>query len=134
MFTQTFTTRFSETDALGHISNTTFPVWFEAAREPVFQIFTPSLAVNEWRLILAKIDISFHAQTYYGKQVEVRTYVSRIGSSSFDIYQELWQAQQMTASGTAVMVHFDHHQQRSSAIPQNIVTQLTEHLHTPTSE
>ena len=35
MDTTTITPRFSETDMLGHISNTTLPIWFEGARATV---------------------------------------------------------------------------------------------------
>ena len=43
MLVDTITPRFCDTDALGHISNTTLPVWFEGARDPIFRWFTPDL-------------------------------------------------------------------------------------------
>ena len=128
MFKESFMPRFSDTDALGHINNTMLPIWFEGARDAVFRLFIPDLNLNEWPLILAKIDVSFHAQIYYGEQVEIRTYIGRIGGSSFDVYQELWQNEQKCASGTAVMVHFSYQQQRSAKIPENIKTQLQQHI------
>ncbi|REL25524.1 acyl-CoA thioesterase [Thalassotalea euphylliae] len=128
MFTESFTPHFSDTDALGHINNTKVPIWFEGARTPVFRLFTPTLDTANWPLILAKIDVSFEAQMYYGETMEVRTAISRIGGSSFDVYQELWQNGQRVASGTAVMVHFDFKQQKSAAIPENIRLLLTEHI------
>lgn len=33
------TPRFSETDMLGHISNTAMPVWLEGAREGFFAVY-----------------------------------------------------------------------------------------------
>jgi len=71
-------------------------------------------------LILAKIDASFHGQMYYGQEMEVRTYIGRIGSSSFDVYQELWQSNELCASGTAVMVHYDYIKQETVKIPSEI--------------
>lgn len=127
-FSDTFTPRFSDTDALGHINNTMVPVWFEGARDEVFRWFTPTLNLSNWPLILAKIDVSFHGQMYYGKPMEVRTYISRIGSSSFDVYQELWQENVLKSSGTAVMVHFDYQQQVSVKIPTEIVDKMKEYL------
>ena len=128
MFTESFMPRFSDTDALGHINNTMVPVWFEGARTPVFQVFTPDLDLTNWPLILAKIDVSFEAQMYYGQEMEVRTYIGRIGGSSFDVYQELWQANKRVASGTAVMVNFDYQSQQSAKIPDDIRVQLQTHL------
>ena len=43
MFTDTINPRFSETDALGHINNNTYGIWFEAARDSIYKIFIPSL-------------------------------------------------------------------------------------------
>jgi len=130
MFTEELMPRFSDTDALGHINNTMVPVWFEGARTPIFKIFTPELDLKRWPLILAKIDVAFEAQMYYGKDMQVRTYISRVGGSSFDVYQELWQQGNRVASGTAVMVHFDYQEQKSSKIPEDKKQQLQQHLFT----
>ena len=59
MFTEKVIPRFSETDALGHINNTVLPVWFEAARVPIFKFFTPDLNPHNWKLIIAKVEVSF---------------------------------------------------------------------------
>ena len=128
MFSEVITTRFSDTDALGHINNTMVPVWFEGARDPVFKWFMPELNLNEWRLILAKIDVNFHAQIYYGKEITLRTYIGRIGGSSFDVYQELWQNNIKCASGTAVMVHFCYENQQSLKIPADVQNEMQKHL------
>lgn len=127
-FSEIFKPRFSDTDALGHINNTMVPVWFEGARDDVFKWFTPDLDLNKWKLILAKIDVSFHGQMYYENTMEVRTYIGRIGGSSFDVYQEIWQQGELKASGTAVMVHFDYQQQKSIKIPEQIIDKMKEYL------
>jgi acyl-CoA thioester hydrolase len=128
MFTEIIQTRFSDTDALGHINNTMVPVWFEGARDPIFRLFSPELNTDEWSLILAKIEVSYHAQMFYGQTIEIRTYISRIGSASFDVYQELWQNQQKCASGTAVMVHYHYQQETSLAIPAQIKSIMQQHV------
>jgi len=128
MFSEKLMPRFSVTDALGHINNTLLPVWFEGARDPVFRFFMPNLNTNNWQLILAKIDVEFHAQLYYAEEIEIRTYIGRIGGSSFTVYQEAWQRNAKCASGTAVMVHFCFENQSSLKIPENIKAQMTTHL------
>jgi len=128
MYSEIITPRFSDTDALGHINNTMVPVWFEGARDPVFKLFTPELNLNEWPLILAKIDVSFFQQMFYGQAIEVRTYISRIGGASFDVYQELWQNDEKCASGFAVMVNFCYQDQSSQKIPEKIKTELQQHF------
>ncbi|NQZ80916.1 MAG: acyl-CoA thioesterase [Colwellia sp.] len=127
MFSEVIATRFSDTDGLGHINNTMVPVWFEGARDPVFKWFMPDLDLTQWNLILAKIDVEFHAQMYYGEKMEIRTYIGRIGGSSFDVYQELWQNGSRCASGTAVMVYFDYQTNKSLKIPEEIKVTMQEH-------
>ena len=127
MFTQVIEPRFSETDALGHINNTVFAVWFEACRTPVFRIFTPDLNLTQWPLIIAKVTLEFHAQTQYGENVEIRTHISRLGGSSFDVYQEAWQNGIKCVSGTAVMVQFDYQSQTAKALSPEIRAALQQH-------
>ena len=116
MIKESIKPRFCETDGLGHINNTVVAQWFEAARDPVFKWFTPDLNLSNWKLILAKTTVEFHAELQYGAEVELKTYISRIGNSSFDVYQEAWQDDKKCASGTAVMVHFDHKNKKSQKI------------------
>ena len=107
MFTQTVTPAFYDTDGLGHINNTRVPQWFEGARNDLFRIFTPDLDMKKWQLILARIEVDFVGELFYGKDVEIRTTVSRIGSSSFSVHQEAWQQGVLGAKGEAVMVRYD---------------------------
>ncbi len=128
MLSETYSVRFYETDALAHVSNTVVVGWFESGREPIFKMFTPELDLRNWPLILASYHVDFHRQIYYGKSVEIRTYVSRLGGSSFDTYQEVWQDGQKCASGTTTMVHFDYQSQKSVVIPDDIRSQLQQHF------
>jgi acyl-CoA thioester hydrolase len=127
MWQDNITPRFSDTDALGHINNTVFAVWFEGARQGVFKIFTPKLDLQRWPLIIASIKLDYHAQTQYGAEVEIRTYISRIGGSSFDVYQEAWQGGVKTVSGTAVMVQFSYATNAALAISPEQKRQLLQH-------
>ena len=128
MFKEHIKVRFCETDALRHVSNTALAGWFESAREPIFKLFLPSLDVTQWPLILARYSIDFKAQLYYGTEVEVRTEVARIGNSSFELRQQIWQSDTLCAEGMCTMVHFDHTSQRSEPIPEAIKARLCEHL------
>lgn len=129
MFTESLMPRFGDTDALGHINNTRVPVWFEGAREPIFRFFTPDLDPKNWQLIIAKVEVNYHGQLFFGQPIEIRTYVGRIGGASFDVYQELWQHGEKCVSGTAVMVHFDYQAQTSKKLSDDIREQLSKHLY-----
>ena len=55
-------------------------------------------------------------------------YISRIGNSSFDIYQEAWQQDKKCSSGTAVMVHFDHDTKKYQKISETIISYMNNHF------
>nr|WP_153666042.1 thioesterase family protein [Shewanella intestini] len=118
--------RFCETDALGHINNTVIPVWFEAAREPIFEIVNPGQDVAKWNMIIAGFTITFNAPTYYGKAVTVKTHISRIGNSSFDITQSCWQQGNKTAEAQTTMVHYNYQTQTSVALSDTVKAQLAQ--------
>ena len=128
MFTETITPRFAETDALGHINNTVIPVWLEQARTPVFRLFIPDLDPNKWRLIVAKIEVNFLREIVYGQEVQVKTYFEKIGNSSFQVGQEVYQQGQRCAKGLSVMVHFNYSTKKSEPIPDDIRATMEKHL------
>lgn len=119
--------RFSDTDALGHISNTTLPVWFEQARTPVFRIFHPTLEAETWPLIIARLEIDLMAQSYWHIPVKIRTGIGKIGNSSFHVVQEAWQGDKQIARGVAVLIHFDYETEKALPIPEDIKARLSEH-------
>lgn len=122
-----FDVRFYETDALQHVSNTALVGWFETARLPIFKYFTPELDLSNWPLILANYNVDFLEQIYLAHPVEVKTWISRIGNSSFMVYQELWQSNLKKAKGTTTLVRFDYKSKKSVRIPDHIRTKLEEH-------
>ncbi|NRA54391.1 MAG: acyl-CoA thioesterase [Gammaproteobacteria bacterium] len=128
MLATSISPRFLETDALGHINNTVLPMWFEAAREPVFRMFSPELDLKDWKLMLGKFSVTFHAETHYGSEVEIKTYISRIGGASFDVYQECWQNGTKTVSGLTTMINFCHQEKKSQPLPQHIIDLMKEHF------
>ncbi len=130
MYTQVIKPAFCDTDALGHINNTKLPVWFEQARNDLFHIFTPDLDPQKWQLILAKIEVEYTGELFYGRDVTIKTYVGHIGNSSFQVCQEAWQDGKMGAKGIATMVHYsfadkksqpltDHHRKELEQLQQD---------------
>jgi len=85
MFTELIKPRFLETDALGHINNNTYGVWFEAARDEIFRIFMPTENVKEWNLIMAHSSFDFLKEVFWGKEVIVKTGISKLGNSSIEL-------------------------------------------------
>ncbi len=125
MYSMSFVPRFSETDAFGHINNTVLNVWFEAARGPLFEIFyDKNESLQTMNLILARTEVDFVAQIFYGHEVEVQTHIESIGNSSFVVAHEAYQKGELVAKGKAVQVHFDHDTQRSKPLTEELKERL----------
>ena len=128
MFSTCIHPRFSDTDALGHISNTVIPVWFLEAREPVLRLFSPTLDMQSAALVVVRIEIDYLAETRFGNDVEVRTRVAKIGNSSLQLAQEVWQDGRLTARGLATLVNFDTRTRRATPIPEAVRQALSGHM------
>ncbi|WP_413401107.1 acyl-CoA thioesterase [Pseudoalteromonas sp. KJ71-7] len=128
MFTEKVMPRFSETDALGHINNTVLPVWFEAARVPIFKFFTPDLNPHNWKLIIAKVEVSFVGELFYAHEVTINSSIEQIGNSSFVIRQEAWQQDKCCAIGKTVMVRYDFASKTKQMLSADEKAALTQHF------
>jgi acyl-CoA thioester hydrolase len=128
MFLVHISPRVYETDAFGHINNTVVPGWFEKGREPLFRIFTPDLNIRTMPLIIARIEVDFLAELHHGADVEVRSWIRKIGNSSMEVVQEAWQNGVCGARGVCVMLHFDYAVKKAVSVPEGIRGQLQEHF------
>jgi acyl-CoA thioester hydrolase len=130
MFSTTISPRFGDTDALGHINNTTLALWFETARNPLFRLFSPELTLSAetWPLIMAHTDYDFVGELRFQYEVEIRSWVARIGNKSFTVYHEAWQRGKLCTKGNAVIVHYNFNTHQSTPIPEDKRRLLAEHL------
>jgi acyl-CoA thioester hydrolase len=117
-------------DILGHINNTVPVVWFELARNPIIEIFDPRMELTRetFSLIIAHTDYDYVDQLYFQYEVEIKTWISRIGTKSFTSYHEAWQQGRLCVKGSAVMVYYDFNVEQSMPIPEDKKKQLAEHL------
>lgn len=131
MYIETITPRFGDIDGLRHVNNTVIPGWFEQARNPIYRIFNPEFVFESWNLILARYEIDFVRPLVISGDVTVRTWVSRVGTSSFEVSQRAEQAGALCTRGQTILVHYDFREARPVAIPGEIRARLQEHLPEP---
>ena len=119
--------RVSETDMLGHINNVSIAAWFEEGRVNLLrELQEESSAFPPF--ILARIEIDYRAQMHFGHQIQLKTWIARIGTTSIRFAQELWQREHCCASGSSVMVHLEQASQRPTKLPLELVKQLEFYL------
>ncbi len=127
MYLYDITPRFGDIDGLRHVNNTVIPGWFEQARNPIYRIFNPDFAFEGWNLILARYEIDFVRPLVINGDVTVRTWVSRIGTTSFAVDQEALQGGALSIRGRTVLVHYDFATGRPVPIPAAIRERLRDH-------
>lgn len=120
--------RFCETDAFGHIGNTVLPIWFEHARRPIFQKISKEFSREKWPTIIAHMNFNFINQIFIEHPVYIDVGISKIGTKSLTVYHEAWQNDVKVTTGECVIVWFDHIQQRSIEIPEDMRASLQELL------
>ncbi|MFD1032468.1 acyl-CoA thioesterase [Metaplanococcus flavidus] len=128
MYETTIEPRVSETDGVGHINNTTIPVWFEAGRHEIFKLFTPDHSFENWKMIILNMNVTYKKQIHFGQDVLVKTSVSRIGNSSLELYEEIWQGDVLCVEGKVTYVNFNLQAQKAERIPDSIREELGKHM------
>jgi acyl-CoA thioester hydrolase len=127
MYTHTITPRMGDCDGLRHVNNTKLPEWFEQARNPIFRLFSPDLDFAQFDLIMAHLEVDFRHPMAWGQEVEVRTYITRLGTSSFTVSQQAWQGERQCARGHVVIVHYDFSAERSKPLTETQRAWLQQH-------
>jgi len=122
--------RFNETDALGHVNNTSYFIYLEEARIKFFETLRVGLDAGDWSFILASIKCDFINQAYFNQLLTVKTYVTKIGTKSFELEQEIVcsQTNQLISSSKSVLVNFDFREQKSIILSQTLRENLDNKL------
>ena len=126
----TVTPSFGDIDGMKHVNNNRILEWFELGGLDIYRYFTPDLDLDfeNWKLIMVRKEADFVGQLRFGEDVEIRTYLLKIGNSSFTVGNEVWQNNELKAKGKTVIVHFDYVTQKSVPIPDDVRKKLEEHL------
>ena len=123
--------RFCETDAGGHVSNTSYFLYFEEARTKFFGMIGFGLKDRKnFNFIVARIECNFIAQSYASQILSVTTSVSKIGTKSYTLVHEIKDADTgaLIANGSAVIVCYNFQEQHSIEIPTNLRKTLEKYL------
>ncbi|MGM0481942.1 MAG: acyl-CoA thioesterase [Pseudomonadota bacterium] len=128
MLQEQFKVRFYETDALGHVNNTVVPMWIETGRLPIFEFFG-EMSPDTQSLIVARLEVDYAQPIFFGSNVTVKTYVSRLGGSSFDITTEIWQNDDLCAEGKTILVYFDFNEKKSIPLTDELRSRLATLTH-----
>ena len=119
------TVNWGDMDALGHVNHSKFATWMETARMSYFSEVGMMEIYENSNIgpILARIEVDYKFPIVFPDVVNVRTSVSRIGNSSFDMkYQisSLNRGGEVAATGKVVGVLVDYNTGKSIPIPEEL--------------
>ena len=116
--------RFNDTDALGHLNNTSFALYAEYARVE----FLDNLRTGEVYLILAHIALDFVKQVKFREEVYVTTQVEKLGKTSVTLHQEVYASGEVAAKVRSVVVLFNYGTQKSVRLSDEVREQLQAYM------
>lgn len=118
--------RFCETDALGHVNNTSYFIYFEEARVQFFEKMGQSMNSDSWPFILASASCDFLSQAYFNQELVIATTISKVGGKSFSLEHLVEDAKdgKAVAKGKASIVFYNFTHQKSEDIPDELRRQL----------
>lgn len=117
--------RFSETDAIGHVNNTSYFLYFEEARTKFFRTVFKNKPPS-FSFIIANINCTYLNEAFFGDELQVITYVEKIGTKSFVTKQVLKNADTdiSIAEAESVIVSYDYTNKQSIEIPEELLCNL----------
>lgn len=130
MLKTSITPSIGDCDAFRHINNNALCTWFENGRNPIFKIFNPTmeLTYKKWNLVMLRSDFNYYKRIYFGFEVEIRTYITKIAKTSITVHHEAWQNGQLRADGNCVLLHYDYIREKSMIISPELREQLNEYF------
>ena len=128
-FVTTDKVRYNDTDRQGHVNNAVFATFMELARVEV--LHHPELGLREdgASLVLARLVIDYRAEVHFPGEVQIGTRVGKIGRSSIEFENAIFQHGQLCGYGEAVVVLVDGSTKRSRPISDASRARLERYAH-----
>ncbi len=111
--------RFADIDAMGHVNNSVYFTYFEQARIHFFnQIIGKLWNWQTQGILVARNEINYVRPVLLGDKVEIHSRCSHIGNKSFTLVYELKRGQELCATGTSVLVCYNHELKETMLVPE----------------
>ena len=109
--------RFSETDALGHVNNVSYFIYMEQARVDFLKSLGFDFTNQDRFVALVSAKCDYISQAYFDQEIEIETYVDKVGGKSFTLNQDLHdkKTKKLIAKGQAVCVFLS--QDKAQSLP-----------------
>jgi acyl-CoA thioester hydrolase len=117
-FEYTVDVRYSDLDTYGHVNNATYGTYCEEARVAYIAEVLGITEVDEFPAVVASLDIDFRSSVTEPTSVDVRVWVSNLGTSSLTMAYELEQGGRTVAEAETTVVAIDPATRETRALPE----------------
>ncbi|MGZ4489177.1 MAG: acyl-CoA thioesterase [Nocardioides sp.] len=125
--------RFSDVDVYGHVNNVKYFEYYQEARLAFLTSLGRSLESADLGLVIARLDVDYKIPILFRPEpYAVSSWVSRVGTSSFDLEAEIHDGERLLSRAHAVLVSFDLGTQRSRPLDEQERSRLEGALERPT--
>ena len=98
-------TRDHDEDRLGHVNNIAVAAYYDEARSQLMRrTFELTNGLTGVRIVTADVRVSYMGEVFHPGDVEVASGILRIGNSSWEIGQTMYQAGRCVGVATTVLV------------------------------
>lgn len=117
-FSMPVAVRFRDMDGMGHVNNAVYFTYIEAARTEYLMKVMGAKRLEDVDWIVASASLSFRRPVSYGDPIEVRVKPTKVGTTSFTLYYEVWDLREgaIVAEGETAIVMFDYGARKKKAI------------------
>ncbi len=98
-------TRYRDQDVLGHVNNISQSAYFDEAREKLMRSLRVGLGDDDiTRIVTAQTTVAFLAEVFHPDMVDIAAGISRVGHSSWEIAQAMFQNGRCVALAATTLV------------------------------
>lgn len=119
------TVRYSDCDPQGHVNNVVFTTFMETGR---CALLAAGFGAN-WQkagsfIVIARLELDFVAEIFWPGRVEIGSSVTKLGNSSIQMEQAVFQGDKLVAKAKSVLVHLGT-DKRPASLPDDVREKLT---------
>lgn len=117
--------RYADTDRQGHVNNAVFATLLETGRVELLYDPKRPLAEPDCAFVIAKLLLEFRLEIRWPGVVQTGTRVARVGRSSINLEQALFQEGRCVAIAETVIVQMDETTRQSRPLSSRVVERLS---------
>ena len=110
----------ADSNRYGHVDSLAAPQWFDRARTSLYFKMRDSLDFDRRGLVVVKLETSYLKEMNLAQDVLIRTWVSLIGTKSFETTQEALQGDELRVVEKTIFCVYDLQARRSVPIDDGL--------------